>query len=177
MKNITLALAIALTACTANAPTDVEPHQRMVELAIGTRVETDITPESAAAFTARMQRDVSVWNDGLVALGCEPPFAFTDDVEQQIRIVLQGGARYWAWTPPNGGGYFDGRDIYLVSDLDGTYNSVNNNPTFIIPQHELGHALGLPHNSRIDSVMSDITFAPVSPGDLDDAANAIGCVR
>lgn len=170
-----LLLTVLLTssACVSEPTPALEATQHFARVPITTYTETGISDESEAAFSRYVQRQIAVWNDGLEARGCEPPFTWVPSLAYaHMNVVLAPDVT--TRFPANGGGFFDGRDVYVQAGWDGTYDQMIRIDVPIQLQHELGHALGLGHTTRDDSVMSG-HFKRVAESDLEDAARAIGC--
>lgn len=146
-----LILLIVVSACTTSEPAPPFPWPEGTKIAIV--VETGAPLESARAFTERMQADMELWNDALVARGCSAPFHYvTNPQEASARIRLLNKDQ---WIYPGAIGVTTESEIHILAEGDGTLDTYIHDPAWIVGVHELGHTLGLGHNSYADSVMQE----------------------
>lgn len=122
-------------------------------------------PAHADAWLERIVKDVDMWNSLLVERGCEPPFVLSD-AGYEIYLVPRA-----QWQDGIHIGMQNADSIEVRSSVDGTP------PPGGTLMHELGHALGMDHVFGRPSLMNEIGAPGIMPGDVDLAAEVMGCAR
>lgn len=179
MRMRVLLIALLCTGC-ADTYGNATYWQDDAPVKSGTRPSN---PDTDGAFRGRVMWDIDTWRS-LLPAGCPAPFHF-DDVDRNARIVWLVPPDEWRY--PGAIGVFEGGDPYVADSPnssisvralpDGTLDDYAYDPTWIVLQHELGHALGLGHADIAygPSVMLPAPILGIQPRDIEAAACALQC--
>lgn len=120
-------------------------------------------PSALAEWSVYVEEQMDVWNNVLMERGCDPPFHLGDEGYSVILVPRD------KWTAD---GYVGFQHYDSIEVCGPSVGVVPKSGTLL---HELGHALGLEHVSGRPSLMNPIPQKELMPGDVDYAAEILGC--
>ena len=151
-------LALALSGCALDGWDDVP----------GAPVTPVAAPAALAAWELEVASAVETWEIALATVGCEAPFALSDD-GHAIFLVAPAA---WSHGPTLAGIQFSDGPFDLRGWIEIRENTQRRDDVLL---HELGHALGLLHSDITPSLMDHQVGQAIEPHDITAAACVLGC--
>jgi hypothetical protein len=111
----------------------------------------NVRADNATYWTAEVHAAADAWNTALLAEGCDPMFRVSADPDEPAYAVTLYAYDRWPENPALVGLLHSGdlaEGAILIRNRTPTHSNL---PTLI---HELGHALGLPHDDSAGSAMT-----------------------